>query len=201
MNGRYSGIGPKKAISVDPSVPSKPKKMALSAPFLNASRQKFWKLKLAFLDAISFIGENLTKHNFNIFSKMYGTYFHDWSHSQVTEYRKFRCILGTLRLQGLQKVLGAFSWFLCLKTRLFAMKFRCIFWVIRLQHLQKCFGRIFTIFASKNKTVCCEVQGAFWRCSLSKLKKSSGHIFSIFESKNESHAKSDEFVLSVRNSA
>jgi len=27
------------------------------------------------LDAISFTGENFIKHNFNIFSKMYGTYF------------------------------------------------------------------------------------------------------------------------------
>ena len=34
---------------------------------------------LHFLDAISFIGENFTKHNLNIFSKMYGTYFPDWS--------------------------------------------------------------------------------------------------------------------------
>jgi len=30
-----------------------------------------------FLDAISFIGESFTIQNFNIFSKMYGTYFHD----------------------------------------------------------------------------------------------------------------------------
>ena len=44
-----------------------------------------------------------------------------------------------------KEVLGAFSRFLHLKSKLFAMKFRCIFWVIRLQSLQKCFGRIFEV--------------------------------------------------------
>ena len=56
---------------------------------------------LHFLDAISFTGENFTKLNLNVFSKMYGTYFHDWSRFQVTAYRKFKRILGILRLQGL----------------------------------------------------------------------------------------------------
>jgi len=59
------------------NVPSKPKKTALSAPFLDASRQNFENRHCHFLDAISFTGENFTKHNFIIFSKMYGTYFHD----------------------------------------------------------------------------------------------------------------------------
>ena len=77
------------------------KKTALSAPFLDASRQKFWKSALAFLDAISFTGENFTTHNLIISSKMYGTYFHDWSRSQDTAYRKFRPILGILHSQGL----------------------------------------------------------------------------------------------------
>jgi len=83
-----------------------------------------------------------------------------------------------------KEVLGAFSRFLRLKTKLFAMKFRCIFWVIHFQRLQKCFGRIFTIFGSKNEAACREVQ-AHLRFSLCKLKKSSGRIFSIFASKNE----------------
>ena len=57
------------------SVPSKPKKMALSALFLDTSRQKFWKSALAHLDAISSTGENFTtkvhyffKNVCNIFS-------------------------------------------------------------------------------------------------------------------------------------
>ena len=66
------------------SVPSKLKKSALSALFLVASRQKFWKSALANLDAISFTGENFAKQNFFIFSKMWGTYIHDLSRSQVT---------------------------------------------------------------------------------------------------------------------
>ena len=129
------------------SVPSKPKKTTLSAPFLDASRQKFWKSALAFLDAISFTRENFTKLNLNIFSKMYGTHFHDWSRFQVTPHRKFTRILGNLRLQVYKVVLASFSWFLHLTTKLFAMKFRYNFWVIRLHSSQKCFGRIFMIFA------------------------------------------------------
>ena len=92
---------------------------------------------------------------------MYGIYFHNWSCFQVTAYRKFRCILGILQLQGYKEVLGTFSRFLRLTTKLFAMKFRYIFWVIRLQSLPKCFGRIFTIFACKNKAACREVQVHF----------------------------------------
>ena len=88
------------------SIPSEPKKAALSAPFLDASRQKFENRHLHFLYAISFTGENFTLHNLNIFSKMYGTYFHDWSRSQVTAYRSFRRIFAIRRLQGLWRSSG-----------------------------------------------------------------------------------------------
>ena len=48
------------------SVPSKPKKTGTFGIFLDASRQQFWKLALAKLDAISFTGENFTKQIFFI---------------------------------------------------------------------------------------------------------------------------------------
>jgi len=50
-------------------------KTALSAHFLDASRQKFWKSALANLDAISFTKEIFIKHNFVIFLKMCRTMF------------------------------------------------------------------------------------------------------------------------------
>jgi len=117
---------------------------------------------LHFLDTNSFIGENFTKLNLNIFSKMYGTYFHDWSCFQVTAYIKSSDVFWEFSdCKVYKEVLGAFSWFLRLPTKLFAMKFRYIFWVIRLQSLQKCFGHIFTIFACKNEAACREVQAHF----------------------------------------
>ena len=102
------------------SVPSKLKKTALSALFLDASRQKFWKLALANLDAISSTVENFTKQNFVIFWKMCATYFHDLSRSQVTtwmysseRWKKFRRSLEIICLQVYKKVLGIILRFMC----------------------------------------------------------------------------------------
>jgi len=75
-----------------------------------------------------------------------------------------------------KEVLGAFSRFLRLTTKLFAMKFRYIFWVIRLQSLQKCFGRIFTIFACKNEAACREVQAHFGGFHFASKKKFWAHF-------------------------
>ena len=83
------------------SDPSKPKKRHFGHLFWTPADKSFENRHLHFLDAIFFTGENFTKLNLNIFSKMYGTCFHNWSRFQVTAYRKFRRSLGILRLQGL----------------------------------------------------------------------------------------------------
>ena len=84
-----------------------------------------------------------------------------------------------------KKDLGAFTRFLHLKTKLFAMKFRCVSWVIQLQSLQKCFGLIFTIFACKNEAACREIQTHFGGLHFASKKKSSWRIFLICASKYE----------------
>jgi len=64
-----------------------------------------------------------------------------------------------------KKVLGAYSLFMCLKTKLLAVKFRRILEVLRSQGFQKKFWAHFHNFASKNEAVCCVVQMHFG-CSL-----------------------------------
>jgi len=64
-------------MSVVISVPSKPKKRHFWHLFWTPADKNFENWHLHFLDAISFIGENFTKHNLKFFSKMYRTYFHD----------------------------------------------------------------------------------------------------------------------------
>jgi len=84
------------------------------------------------LNAISFTKEIFTKHNFVIFSKMCGPYFHDLSRSQVAariysseRWKNVLTHFGSSPLPTLgEEVLGAFSRFMHPKTKMFPVKFR-----------------------------------------------------------------------------
>jgi len=153
--------------------------------FRTAADKNFENRHLHFLDAISFTAENFTKHNLNNFSKMYGTYFHDWSRSQVTAYRKFRRIFGNSPLARFIKKFWVHFPNICVSQQ------SCLPW---------------SSYASFELSACKvykNVLGAFSRFSRAKtkllavksrrilevftlqVKKSSGRIFSTFASKNE----------------
>jgi len=66
------------------SVPSKLKKASTFGTFFGRQQTKILKIGTCKFGLISSTGENFTKQNFVIFSKMCGTYFHDSSRSQVT---------------------------------------------------------------------------------------------------------------------
>jgi len=129
------------------------KKPALLALFLDTSRQKFWKLAFANLDAISSTGENFIKQNFVIFSKMCGTYFHDSSRSQVAVW-----IYSSERWKKVQP------------------QFRNS----PLASLYKSSGGNFAIYASKNEAVCCEVQTYFGSFRFARFVKKVLGAFSRF---------------------
>ena len=72
---------------------------------------------------------------------------------------EFQTQFGSFRLASfVKKVLGAFSQFMCPKTKLFAVKFRRILEFLALQGLWKELRCIITICASKNEAVCRDVQ-------------------------------------------
>ena len=134
------------------------KKTALSAPFVDASWQKFWKSALAFFGRSFLHWRKFHKTQFKYFFKDVRDIFSQlkpFSGHSIDVFWEFSSY------KVYKEVLGAFSRFVHLKTKLFAMKFRCIFWVISLQRSQKFFGRIFIIFVSKNKAACHEVQAHF----------------------------------------
>jgi len=161
------------------------KKPALSGPFLDASWQKFWKSALAVFGRNFLHWRKFHKTKFKCFFKDVRDIF---SRLKPFSGHSIECSDAFWEFSAFKvhkEVLGAFSQFLRLKTKLFAMKFRCIFSVIRLQSLQRCSGCIFTIFACKREVVCCEVQAHFGGFHLAIMKISSGRIFSIFASKNE----------------
>jgi len=70
-------------------------------------------------------------------------------------------ILDVVCLQGLQKVLGAISQFMCPKTKLFALKFRRILEVFTWKIYRQSSGRTFAIYVSQNEALSCEVQTHF----------------------------------------
>ena len=152
------------------SVPSKPKKTALSALFLDASQQKFWKSALANLDAISSTGETFAKQNFYFFFENVRYIF-----------SRFKPFLGhsmDIQQWAVKKSSDAvrkFSACKCVVKRFWAyfhnlcvQKWSCLllssdaFWTFSPDEVyEQSFGRIFTICASKNAAVCCWVQTHF----------------------------------------
>ena len=133
------------------SVPSKPKKNDTFGTFFGRQPTTFKKSALAFLDAVSFTGENFTTNYSKILSKMYGTYFTIEAVLRTQHAENSDAFWEFSACKVYEEVLGAFSWFLRLKSKLFAMKFWCIFWVIRHKSLQKCFGRIIEVFTLQVK--------------------------------------------------
>jgi len=88
--------------------------------FQTPAGKNFQNRHLQNLDAISFTGGNFIKHNFAIFSRMPGIYFHDLSRSQVTGriYNSERCkkvqthFGNSLLVRLIEKILGASSRFM-----------------------------------------------------------------------------------------
>jgi len=84
--------------------------------------------------------------------------------------KKLWAHFGSFRIMRfMKKVLGAFSWFLHPKMKLFVVKFRRIVEVTSVQALWKSSGRIFTMYTSKNVTVCHTVQTYFGSSPLARL--------------------------------
>ena len=65
--------------------------------------------------------------------------------------------------------MGAFSRFMCPKTKLFAVEFRRILEFSSCKVYRKSYGRIFTIYVSKNEVVSCEVQTHFGNFHLARF--------------------------------
>ena len=83
-------------------------------------------------------------------------------------------------------VLGAFSRYLCPKTKVFPMKFRCILEVICLQVFQKKFWAQFHDLCVQKRSSLPWSSDAFWKFSACKVyRKNSGRHFTIYVSKNE----------------
>jgi len=86
----------------------------------------------------------------------------------------------------MKKILGAFSRFVRLETKLFAVKFRRISKVLRLQDLQKKFWAQFHDLCVQKWSSLLWSSDAFWKFSTCEFyRRSSGHNFSIYASKNE----------------
>ena len=92
---------------------------------------------------------------------MFGTYFHNWSRFQVTAYRKFRCILGILRLKVYKEVLGAFPNF-------YVSQQSCLPWSSD------------TFFELSSSKVYKNVLGAFLRAKTKLLAVKSRRILEVF---------------------
>jgi len=150
------------------SVPSKLKKLALSAYFLDANWQNFWKSAFANLDAISCTEENFTKQNFVIFSKIY-IFFYTFS-----QFKPFSGHSMDKQQWAVKKSSYAVYKFSACKfvVKMFRARFHdwCVQkWSCLLlssdafmkfspdEVYGESFGGIFTIYASKNNAVSCEV--------------------------------------------
>ena len=141
---------------------------------------------------------------------MYGTYFHNWSRSQDTAYRKFRRILGILRLQGLWRSSGRiFPIFasqikaVCHEVQMhffsypppkFTKMFWVHFWDFHFASKKiKTSGRIFSIFASKSEGISSEVQTHFGSSlPASFTEKVIGEISPVM------HPKTKRFAVKFR---
>ena len=85
-----------------------------------------------------------------------------------------------------ETVLDAIPWFMCLKTKRFAVKFRCILEVLWLRVLQKKFWAQFHDLCVHKRSCLPWSSDAFWTFSASKFyRESSGQIFTIYVFKNE----------------
>ena len=83
-----------------------------------------------------------------------------------------------------KKFLGAFSRFMCPKTKLFAVKFRRILDVVRIQGLQKDFWAHFHHFCVQKRSSLPWNSDGFGKFFPCKPQKRYGRILSIFASKN-----------------
>ena len=133
---------------------------------------------------------------------MYGTYFHNWSCSQDTSYRKFRRILGILHLQGLQRSSGRIF-------PIFASQIKAVRHEVQMHFLSyppPKFTKLFWAhfwdfhFASKRKKFCAHFlyfcvqkwryfqwsSDAFWKFSACTFyRKTSWRNFTSYASKTE----------------
>jgi len=124
------------------------------------------------MDAISSTGENFTKQNFVIFSKMCRTYFHDLSCSQVTvwiynseRWKMFRRSPEILRFQVYKEVLGAISRFLRPTMKLFDVRFRRTLEFLALQCLWRKFWAHFHDICVQKWSCFLRSSDVFWKFS------------------------------------